>query len=62
MRERVQRPLLNLGAADRELLVMRYLEHMSLREISETTEATLSAVRKRHTRALERLQQVLIGP
>ena len=59
IRERVRATIAELKPQDRELLVMRYLEHMSLREISEATEITLSAVRKRHTRALERLENLL---
>lgn len=57
--QRVRTALAGLRAADRELLVMRYLEHMSLKEISEATATSLTAVRKRHTRALERLEQEL---
>ena len=48
-----------LRPQDRELLIMRYLEHMSLKEISEASEITLSVARKRHTRALERLERLL---
>jgi RNA polymerase sigma-70 factor (ECF subfamily) len=59
MRERVRAAIDELRPQDRELLVMRYLEHMSLKEISETTAVSLSAVRKRHTRALERLERML---
>lgn len=59
MRERVRTALKQLRPADRSLLAMRYLEHMSLKEISEATETTLSAARKRHTRAIQRLQRLL---
>lgn len=59
LRDRVRAALEGLRPADRELLAMRYLEHLSLKEIAETTDATLAATRRRHTRALERLEQAL---
>jgi RNA polymerase sigma factor (sigma-70 family) len=59
LQQRVTAALDELRAADRELLVMRYLEHMTLQEISETLNVSLSAIRKRHTRALQRLEQLL---
>jgi RNA polymerase sigma-70 factor (ECF subfamily) len=59
LQQRASAALDELRAADRELLVMRYLEHMTLQEISETLNVSLSAVRKRHTRALQRLEKLL---
>lgn len=59
LRQRVRTALDELGESDRTLLVMRYLEHVSLREISEIMEITLAAARKRHTRAIERLERLL---
>lgn len=59
IRERVRAGLNELRYADREVLVMRYLEHLSIREISETLEVNLETVKKRHTRALERLERIL---
>jgi RNA polymerase sigma-70 factor (ECF subfamily) len=59
IRERVRTAIDELRPPDRELLVMRYLEHMSLKEISEAIDITMSAARKRHTRALERLEHLL---
>lgn len=61
IRDRVRTAIDELRPQDRELLVMRYLEHMSLKEISEAIEIRMSAARKRHTRALERLERVLRG-
>jgi RNA polymerase sigma-70 factor (ECF subfamily) len=59
MRDRVRAALDELRPADRTLLVMRYLEHMTLKEIAEATQTTTAAVKKRHTRALERLERRL---
>ena len=55
MRRRVQEALTHLSATDRELLVLRYLEHMPLKEIAAVLDTTEGAVRTRHVRALERL-------
>ncbi len=59
MRERVRAALEQLRHADREVLVMRYLEHLTIKEISETLEINQETVKKRHTRALERLERFL---
>jgi RNA polymerase sigma-70 factor (ECF subfamily) len=59
IRERVRIALDELGASDRVLLVMRYLEHMTLKEISEVLKVTPAAVKMRHARALQRLERVL---
>jgi RNA polymerase sigma-70 factor (ECF subfamily) len=61
IRQRVRTAIDELRPQDRELLVMRYLEHMSLKEISEAMEIALSTIRKRHTRAIERLERRLKG-
>ena len=59
MRERVRAALEELRHVDREVLVMRYLEHLTVKEISETLEVNQEAVKKRHLRALERLERIL---
>jgi len=59
MRGRVRKALDQLRSSDRELLVMRYLEHMSLKEIGDTLHITAAAAKTRHARALLRLQQLL---
>ena len=56
---RVRTALDRLGETDRDLLVMRYLEQMPLDEIAEALEITLDAAKKRHRRALERLETAL---
>lgn len=59
MRERVRTALDELSYTDREVLVLRYLEHLSVKEISETLEINQETAKKRHTRALERLERIL---
>lgn len=59
MRERVRTALDELSYTDREVLVLRYLEHLSIKEISETLEINQETAKKRHTRALERLERIL---
>ena len=59
IRQRVRRALDRLRPQDRAVLVMRYLEHMSLKEISEVLEVTLPAAKMRHARALLRLEEFL---
>jgi RNA polymerase sigma-70 factor (ECF subfamily) len=59
LRERVRLALSQLEPADRELLVMRYLEHMPLKQIAEFLSVTFDAAKKRHARALERLESRL---
>jgi RNA polymerase sigma-70 factor (ECF subfamily) len=59
LRQRVREALDRLADADRELLVMRYLEHLKLKEIAETLQITVPAAKMRHARALERLEREL---
>jgi RNA polymerase sigma-70 factor (ECF subfamily) len=59
MQDRVRTALDELPPGDRQLLVMRYLEHMSQKEISETLNTTVAAVKMRHARALQRLESHL---
>jgi RNA polymerase sigma-70 factor (ECF subfamily) len=57
--ERVQAALAQLGRADREVLVLRYLEGLSNADIAATLEISEGAVKMRHLRALERLHGLL---
>ncbi|MDB6076874.1 MAG: polymerase, sigma-24 subunit, subfamily [Akkermansiaceae bacterium] len=50
-----------LSAEDRQLVVMRYFEQLSYREISATTGRTEEASRKQMQRALDRLSGLLKG-
>lgn len=59
MHKRVRAALDQLRDEDRQLLVMRYLEHLTVREIAETFDLTQAAVKMRQARALERLQRLL---
>jgi RNA polymerase sigma factor (sigma-70 family) len=49
----------SLPPNDREILVLRYLEQLSPREIGEILGMTRGAVSTRHTRALARMRQLL---
>jgi RNA polymerase sigma-70 factor (ECF subfamily) len=59
IRERVRSALDQLQPQDRSLLIMRYLEHMTIREISEVLKLTPAATQMRNARALLRLGQYL---
>jgi RNA polymerase sigma-70 factor (ECF subfamily) len=56
---RVRAALALLSAADREVLVLRYLEQLPLREVAAVLGLGASAVKMRHFRALERLRALL---
>ena len=59
MREQVQFALGTIAATYREVLIMRYLEELSMREIAECVGATESAIKMRHMRALKQLGKAL---
>jgi RNA polymerase sigma-70 factor (ECF subfamily) len=59
-RDQILVALSRLGEHDREVLVLRYLEELSTREIAALLETTEGAIRTRHVRALQRLR-VLLG-
>jgi RNA polymerase sigma-70 factor, ECF subfamily len=56
---RVRAALALLSEADREVLVLRYLEQLPLREVAAVLGVGASAVKIRHVRALERLRVLL---
>jgi RNA polymerase sigma-70 factor (ECF subfamily) len=56
---RVQAALARLTEREREVLVMRYLEQLSTREIAAALGIREGAVRTRHLRALEHLRRLL---
>jgi RNA polymerase sigma-70 factor (ECF subfamily) len=58
-RERVRAALGRLGERDREVLVLRYLEQLSPREIAAVLGISEGAVKVRHLRALERFRALL---
>ncbi len=59
LRARVRAALDRLGERDREVLVLRHLEHLSTREIAAVLGIREGAVKTRHLRALERLRMLL---
>jgi RNA polymerase sigma-70 factor (ECF subfamily) len=61
LRLRVRGALGRLREGDREVLVLRYLEQMSLGEIAAVLGVSEGAVKARHARALLRLQELLGG-
>lgn len=61
LRDRVQAALARLGDRDREVLVLRHLEHLSTREMAAVLQISEGAVKVRHLRALDRLRG-LLGP
>lgn len=50
--------LKELSPTDREILTLRFVADLSLQEISETTELSLSATKMRLYRAIDRLQEL----
>ena len=56
---RVRQTLAQLSETDREILLMRYLERLSNREIGQILELDPATVSKRHGRALLRLEKNL---
>jgi len=59
MAERVRQALARLTDEDREILTMRYLEHLENQEIAALLEIDPAAASRRHGRALMRLGRVL---
>ena len=58
-RQRVEAALARLSARDREVLVLRYLEHLSTREIAVVLGLAEAGVKTRQLRALQRLRDLL---
>ena len=58
-RQRLRAALALLPPRDREVLVLRHLEQLSIAEIGAVLGVTSGAVMTRHTRALERLRRML---
>jgi len=56
---RVREALAGLGERDRELLVLRHLEDLPVRDIAAILGITEGAVKVRHVRALQRLRRLL---
>ena len=58
-RRRVQAILARLDEGDREVLVLRYLEHLSTQEMAAVLGLTPAGVKTRQLRALQRLRDLL---
>jgi RNA polymerase sigma-70 factor (ECF subfamily) len=58
-RRRVQAILAQLAQSDREVLVLRYLEHLSTQELAAVLGLTPAGVKTRQLRALQRLRDLL---
>lgn len=58
-RERVRAALARLADRDREVLVLRHLENLSVQETGAVLRITEGAVKSRHLRALDRLRLLL---
>jgi RNA polymerase sigma-70 factor (ECF subfamily) len=59
LHRQVRSALENLADADREILVLRYLEQMSAREVAAVLDISEAAAKKRVLRALKRLRGLL---
>ncbi len=59
IRERVREALQRLLPNDREVVILRHLEQLTLREIAAVLGITESAAQSRYRRAIERLHAVL---
>jgi RNA polymerase sigma-70 factor (ECF subfamily) len=59
MRERVREALQQLSPRDREVLVLRHLEQLTLKETAQVLGITEAAVQSRYRRAVERLHAIL---
>ena len=57
---RVKQLLAEMSPCDREIIVMRHLEGMSVREVAAVLELPEGTVKSRHFRALKSLRRVLI--
>lgn len=59
LRARIRRTLAQLSPAEREILVLRHLEQLSVAECTAVLGITEAAVKKRYVRALRRLRGLL---
>jgi RNA polymerase sigma-70 factor (ECF subfamily) len=61
LKARVQTALAQLDARDREVLVLRFLEQLSIEEAAAVLEISQEAVKSRQRRALERFSELIDG-
>lgn len=62
LRTRVRAALERLSPADREIVLLRHLEQMSVRDVAATLKVPEGTVKSRHFRALHRLRGWLEDP
>lgn len=55
----LRQALMSIAPDDRDLLIMKYVEHLTSEEIAAALDASVPAVKMRHLRALRRLRDVL---
>jgi len=60
VRQAVRMALGTMANNDREVLLLRYLEQLSSKEIAAIMQMTEAAVNMRHMRALEKMRRVLV--
>jgi RNA polymerase sigma-70 factor (ECF subfamily) len=61
LRRQVRKALDELGEADREVLILRYLEDLPFAEVATVLGITENAAKVRHFRALERMRKLMDG-
>jgi RNA polymerase sigma factor (sigma-70 family) len=59
LRQQVQQLLGQMAAADREVLVLRFLEELSIADTAAVLGLTVDGVKSRQRRALERFSRLL---
>jgi RNA polymerase sigma-70 factor (ECF subfamily) len=61
IKDRVQAALAQLDSRDREVLVLRFLEQLSIEEAAAVLDISQEAVKSRQRRALERFSEIVDG-
>ena len=59
MKQQINMALASISDSHREVLVMRYLEKLSMPEIADCLGASEAAIKSRHVRALKQLGKAL---
>ncbi|MGI9455373.1 MAG: RNA polymerase sigma factor, partial [Aeoliella sp.] len=59
LQQRVQHHLESLSTAEKEILLLRHLEQLPMKEIAAVIDVSLGAAQMRYCRALERLHELI---